>query len=170
MTRMLFITKFDAISMNVDFVIIIFLCSALLLLMIVDIKTYCLPDIITLPLLWIGLLLNVDGHFVSIRSAIYGAISGYLFLWFLYWLCRYTLNKEGIGYGDLKLTAAIGAWLGVEMIPLLMLMASLSGLFGFTMMSLKRKSFPEFIAFGPYLCLSAMVLIGYNFAKENWIN
>ncbi|WP_052708299.1 prepilin peptidase [Xenorhabdus poinarii] len=167
---MLFITKFDAISMNVDFVIIIFLCSALLLLMIVDIKTYCLPDIITLPLLWIGLLLNVDGHFVSIRSAIYGAISGYLFLWFLYWLCRYTLNKEGIGYGDLKLTAAIGAWLGVEMIPLLMLMASLSGLFGFTMMSLKRKSFPEFIAFGPYLCLSAMVLIGYNFAKENWIN
>ncbi len=167
MTRMLLITRFDAISMNVDFVIIIFLCSALLLLMIVDIKTYCLPDIITFPLLWIGLLLNVDGHFVSIRSAIYGAISGYFFLWFLYWLCRYTLNKEGIGYGDLKLTAAIGAWLGVEMIPLLMLMASLSGLFGFTMMSLKRKSFPEFIAFGPYLCLSAMVLIGYNLAKEN---
>ncbi|MDC9588515.1 A24 family peptidase [Xenorhabdus sp. XENO-10] len=136
-----------------------FFCSTLLLLAIIDIKTYCLPDIITFPLLWLGLLFNVDGNFVSIKSAIYGAISGYLFLWFLYWLCRYSLNKEGIGYGDLKLTAAIGAWLGVEMLPILMLMASLSGLFVFIIIGVKRKTFPEFIAFGPYLCLSAIVLV-----------
>ncbi|OTA21015.1 type 4 prepilin-like proteins leader peptide processing enzyme [Xenorhabdus beddingii] len=144
---------------NVDYIIIGFFCSTLLVLSVIDIKTYCLPDVITFPLLWVGLLFNSDNHFVPIKSAIYGAISGYLFLWFLYWLCRYSLKKEGIGYGDLKLTAAIGAWLGVEMIPILMLMASLSGLFGFIMMRMKRKSFPEFIAFGPYLCLSAIVLM-----------
>ncbi|PHM47706.1 prepilin peptidase [Xenorhabdus miraniensis] len=137
-----------------------FFCSTLLLLSVIDIKTYSLPDVITLPLLWIGLLFNIDANLVPIESAIYGAISGYLFLWFLYWLCRYTFKKEGIGYGDLKLTAAIGAWLGVEMIPILMLMASLSGLLGFVLVGLKRKSYPEFIAFGPYLCLSAIVLMG----------
>ncbi|WP_323858984.1 prepilin peptidase [Xenorhabdus doucetiae] len=152
---------------NVDYIIIMFFCSTLLLLAVIDIKTYCLPDVITLPLLWVGLLFNIDGQLVSIKSAIYGAISGYLFLWFLYWLCRYALNKEGIGYGDLKLTAAIGAWLGVEIIPLLMLMASLSGLFGFFMISVKRKSFPEFIAFGPYLCLSAIVLLGCGVDRDS---
>ncbi|MBC8952044.1 A24 family peptidase [Xenorhabdus sp. PB62.4] len=139
-----------------------FFCSTLLLLSVIDIKTYSLPDVITLPLLWIGLLFNIDANLVPIESAIYGAISGYLFLWFLYWLCRYTFKKEGIGYGDLKLTAAIGAWLGVEMIPILMLMASLSGLLGFMLVGLKRKSYPEFIAFGPYLCLSAIVLMGLS--------
>lgn len=139
-----------------------FFCSTLLLLSVIDIKTYSLPDVITLPLLWIGLLFNIDAHLVPIESAIYGAISGYLFLWFLYCLCRYTFKKEGIGYGDLKLTAAIGAWLGVEMIPILMLMASLSGLLGFMLLRLKRKSYPEFIAFGPYLCLSAIVLVGFS--------
>ncbi|MDC9612858.1 A24 family peptidase [Xenorhabdus khoisanae] len=139
-----------------------FFCSTLLLLSVIDIKTYSLPDVITLPLLWIGLLFNIDAHLVPIESAIYGAISGYLFLWFLYWLCRYTFKKEGIGYGDLKLTAAIGAWLGVEMIPILMLMASLSGLLGFILVGLKRRSYSEFIAFGPYLCLSAIVLVGFS--------
>ncbi|SFN38175.1 prepilin peptidase [Xenorhabdus japonica] len=145
-----------------------FFCSTLLLLSVIDIKTYCLPDIITFPLLWLGLLFNIDSNLVSIKSAIYGAISGYLFLWFLYWLCRYTLNKEGIGYGDLKLTAAIGAWLGVEMIPILMLMASLSGLFVFIIIGIKRKYFPEFIAFGPYLCLSAIVLV-WGVSDSNYV-
>ncbi|AOM40964.1 prepilin peptidase [Xenorhabdus hominickii] len=149
------------IPIDIDYIIIMFFCSGLLLLSIIDIKTYCLPDIITLPLLWIGILFNLDGNLVSIKSAIYGAISGYLFLWFLYWLCLFTLKKEGIGYGDLKLTAAIGAWLGVEMVPILMLIASLSGLFGFMIIGLKRKSYPDFIAFGPYLCLSAIVLVGF---------
>ncbi|MBI6548411.1 prepilin peptidase [Xenorhabdus lircayensis] len=142
-----------------------FFCSTLLLLAIIDVKTYCLPDLITLPLLWFGLLFNIDDNLASIKSAIYGAISGYLFLWFLYWLCRYTLKKEGIGYGDLKLTAAIGAWLGVEMIPILMLMASLSGLFGFMIIGLKRKSYPDFIAFGSYLCVSAIVLVGFRLSN-----
>ncbi|WP_319925917.1 A24 family peptidase [Xenorhabdus littoralis] len=144
-----------------NYIIIMFFCSTLLLLSIIDIKTFCLPDVITLPLLWFGILFNIDGNLVPIKSAIYGAISGYLFLWFLYWLCWFTLKKEGVGYGDLKLTAAIGAWLGVEMIPILMLMASLSGLFGFVIMRLKRKSYPDFIAFGPYLCVSAIVLMGF---------
>ncbi|MBD2811002.1 prepilin peptidase [Xenorhabdus sp. Vera] len=138
-----------------------FFCSTLLLLSVIDIKTYLLPDIITLPLLWLGLLFNIESNWIPIKSAIYGAISGYLFLWFLYWLCWSFLKKEGIGYGDLKLTAAIGAWLGVEMIPILMLMASLSGLFGFIIIRLKRKSYPDFMAFGPYLCLSAIVLVGF---------
>ncbi|MDX7986740.1 prepilin peptidase [Xenorhabdus sp. 12] len=144
-----------------------FFCSTLLLLSIIDIKTYYLPDIITFPLLWLGILFNIDGNLVTIRSAVYGAISGYLFLWFLYWSCFYLFKKEGIGQGDLKLTAAIGAWLGVEMIPILILMASLSGLFGFILLRLKRKSYPDFIAFGPYLCFSAIILLGFHLSDIN---
>ncbi|WP_092511655.1 prepilin peptidase [Xenorhabdus mauleonii] len=144
-----------------------FFCSTLLLLSIIDIKTYCLPDIITFPLLWVGILFNIDGNWVTIRSAVYGAISGYLFLWFLYWSCFYIFKKEGIGQGDLKLTAAIGAWLGVEMVPILILMASLSGLFGFMLLRLKRKSYPDFIAFGPYLCFSAIILLGFHLSDIN---
>ncbi|PHM44669.1 type 4 prepilin-like proteins leader peptide processing enzyme [Xenorhabdus mauleonii] len=147
--------------------VVMFFCSTLLLLSIIDIKTYCLPDIITFPLLWVGILFNIDGNWVTIRSAVYGAISGYLFLWFLYWSCFYIFKKEGIGQGDLKLTAAIGAWLGVEMVPILILMASLSGLFGFMLLRLKRKSYPDFIAFGPYLCFSAIILLGFHLSDIN---
>ncbi|QTL41743.1 prepilin peptidase [Xenorhabdus budapestensis] len=150
-------------------IIILFFCIVLFLLAVIDIKTYQLPDMLTQPLLWLGLVLNSNNEVVPIKSAIYGAISGYLFLWILYWLCRYTLKKEGIGYGDLKLTAAIGAWIGVDMIPVLMLLASLSGLLGFVMIWLKRKSYPEFIAFGPYLCFSAILLMVFNFHGANVI-
>ncbi|MDE1479207.1 A24 family peptidase [Xenorhabdus bovienii] len=134
---------------------------------IIDIKTYQLPDVITQPLLWIGLIFNSSENLVSIKSAIYGAISGYLFLWLLNKVCRYILKKEGIGYGDLKLTAAIGAWLGMEMIPVLMLLSSISGLFGFMIVWFKRKTYPDFIAFGPYICFSAIVLMGIRVSNIN---
>ncbi|MEX0446500.1 A24 family peptidase [Xenorhabdus sp. SGI246] len=155
---------------NINEIIILFFCIILFFLAVIDIKTYQLPDIFTQPLLWLGLVLNSNSDIVPIKSAIYGAISGYLYLWVLYWFCRYTLKKEGIGYGDLKLTAAIGAWIGVEMIPILMLLASLSGLLGFVMIWLKRKSYPEFIAFGPYLCFSAMLLMVFNLHGANVIS
>ncbi|WP_323865596.1 prepilin peptidase [Xenorhabdus cabanillasii] len=157
----------NLVSMNE--IIILFFCIVLFFLAVIDIKTYQLPDILTQPLLWLGLVLNSNNDVVPIKSAIYGAISGYLFLWLLYWFCRYTLKKEGIGYGDLKLTAAIGAWIGVEMIPVLMLLASLSGLLGFVMIWLKRKNYPEFIAFGPYLCFSAILLIVFNLHRNSVI-
>ncbi|WP_230578790.1 prepilin peptidase [Xenorhabdus bovienii] len=143
-----------------DSIMIMVFCSVLIFLSIIDIKTYQLPDVITQPLLWVGLIFNSSENLVSIKSAIYGVISGYLFLWLLNKFCRYILKKEGIGYGDLKLTAAIGAWLGMEMIPVLMLLSSISGLFGFMIVWFKRKTYPDFIAFGPYICLSAIVLMG----------
>ncbi|WP_052189763.1 MULTISPECIES: A24 family peptidase [Xenorhabdus] len=154
---------------NINEVIILFFCIVLFFLAVIDIKTYQLPDILTQPLLWLGLVFNSHSDVVPIKSAIYGAISGYLYLWVLYWFCRYALKKEGIGYGDLKLTAAIGAWIGIEMIPMLMLLASLSGLLGFVIIWLKRKSYPEFIAFGPYLCFSAIFLMVFNLHGANVI-
>ncbi|MDR0219125.1 MAG: A24 family peptidase [Enterobacteriaceae bacterium] len=147
---------------GVNYIIILCFFSALILLAIIDIKTYQLPDILTQPLLWFGLVFISNSELIPIKSAIYGAISGYLFLWVLNWFIRLTLKKEGIGYGDLKLAAAIGAWIGVEMIPMLMLLSSLSGLFGFVLIWVKRKNFPEFIAFGPYLCFSAIILMAFN--------
>ncbi|WP_051862896.1 prepilin peptidase [Xenorhabdus bovienii] len=150
-----------------DNIMIMVFCSTLIFLSMIDIRIYQLPDIITQPLLWIGLVFNSSENLVSIKSAIYGAISGYLFLWLLNRVCRHTLKKEGIGYGDLKLTAAIGAWLGMEMIPVLMLLSSISGLFGFMIVWFKRKTYPDFIAFGPYICLSAMVLMGFRVGGIN---
>ncbi|PHM33504.1 prepilin peptidase [Xenorhabdus innexi] len=154
---------------NLNNIAISFFCITLVFLAIIDIKTYQLPDVLTQPLLWFGLVFNSDNNLIPIKSAVYGAISGYLFLWLLYWLCRSVLRKEGIGYGDLKLTAAIGAWIGAEMIPVLMLLSSTSGLLGFVVIWLQRKNYPEFIAFGPYLCFSAILLMFLNLLEFNII-
>ncbi|WP_426577932.1 prepilin peptidase [Xenorhabdus stockiae] len=154
---------------NLNDIIISFFCITLVFLAIIDIKTYQLPDVFTQPLLWFGLVFNSGDNLIPIKSAIYGAISGYLFLWVLYWLCRCIFKKEGVGYGDLKLAAAIGAWIGMEMIPVLMLLSSISGLLGFAIIWLKRKSYPEFIAFGPYLCFSAILLMFFYLSGINII-
>ncbi len=86
-----------------------------------------LPDQITLPLLWLGLLINISGTFASITDATIGAAAGYLSLWSIYWLFKLITGKEGMGYGDFKLMALFGAWLGWQMLPLIILLSSLVG-------------------------------------------
>lgn len=133
---------------------------AMITLAMIDLDTQLLPDDITLPLLWFGLLVNLNSGFTDIRSAIIGAAVGYLFLWLIFWIFKFVTGKEGIGYGDFKLLAAIGAWFGWSMLPLVILFSSLSGAIigvGIIATSKEKSSVP--IPFGPFLAFGALIAL-----------
>ena len=128
------------------------LCLTLITLTFIDIDTQLLPDDITLPLLWAGLLLNLVGGFVPLQDAVIGAVTGYLLLWSIYWLFKLLTGKEGMGYGDFKLLAALGAWFGWQAIPAILLLASVVGaVVGIALMIFTRHGRDVPIPFGPYL-------------------
>lgn len=128
------------------------LCAALLAMSAIDIQTGYLPDSMTLPLLWAGLAINLGGTFASLRAAVIGAMAGYLFLWSIYSLFRWLRGVEGIGFGDLKLLAALGAWLGWAALPQVVLFAAVTGaVVGLIAMWRGRMRFEEPIPFGPFL-------------------
>src|SRR5574340_1686610 len=130
----------------------VLLIWALLALTAIDLDTQLLPDDITLPLLWAGLLFNLSGTFTDLHSAVLGAAFGYLALWCVYWAFKLTTGKEGMGYGDFKLLAALGAWLGWQMLPLIILLSSLVGaLIGIVLIVAARHGRNVPIPFGPYL-------------------
>ncbi len=125
-----------------------------------DLDTQLLPDELTLPLMWLGLLVNLEGTFVPLREAVLGAAAGYLSLWLVYWLFRALTGKEGIGYGDFKLLAALGAWLGWMMLPLILLLSSAVGAtFGIVMIALKRHQRDRPIPFGPFLAAAGLLAL-----------
>ena len=126
----------------------------------IDIDTHLLPDSITQPLLWTGLLLNLGGTFVDLGSAVIGVAAGYLSLWSVYWGFRIATGKEGMGFGDFKLLAAVGAWLGWQMLPLVVLASSLVGaVFGISLMLLAKHGRNVPIPFGPYLAAAGVVAL-----------
>ena len=126
----------------------------------IDIDTQLLPDSITQPLLWTGLLLNLGGTFVDLGSAVIGVAAGYLSLWSVYWGFRIATGKEGMGFGDFKLLAAVGAWLGWQMLPLVVLASSLVGaVFGISLMLLAKHGRNVPIPFGPYLAAAGVVAL-----------
>lgn len=136
----------------------------LLALALIDAKTQLLPDDLTLLLLWAGLLFSLLGVTVPLADAVVGAMVGYLTLWGIYWLFKLVTGKEGMGYGDFKLLAALGAWLGWSMLPLVVLLSSLVGaLFGLLMMALQRHDRGQAMPFGPYLAAAGM--IGFVWGK-----
>lgn len=131
---------------------------SLIALTVIDIDTQLLPDDITLPLLWLGLLLNLSGGFVPLQSAVIGAVAGYLSLWSVYWLFKLITGKEGMGYGDFKLLGAIGAWLGWKMLPAVILLSSLVGaVVGISMIVFARHGRNTPIPFGPYLAVAGLI-------------
>lgn len=133
---------------------------ALLALTFIDFDTQLLPDDITLPLLWIGLLFNLNGVFTSLESAVVGAIGGYLVLWCVYWLFKLITGKEGMGYGDFKLLAALGAWLGWKMLPLMIMLSSLVGAaIGITLIVALKHGRNIPIPFGPYLAGGGLIAL-----------
>ncbi|MDE2311148.1 MAG: prepilin peptidase, partial [Betaproteobacteria bacterium] len=133
---------------------------ALLALTFIDFDTQLLPDAITLPLLWLGLLLNLSATFVELHSAVVGAVAGYLALWAVYWLFKLATGKEGMGYGDFKLLAAIGAWLGWQMLPLVILLSSLVGaMVGITLIVAARHGRNIPIPYGPYLAGGGLIAL-----------
>jgi leader peptidase (prepilin peptidase)/N-methyltransferase len=126
----------------------------------IDIDTQLLPDSITLPLVWAGLLVNLPGTFVDLRSAVIGAVAGYLVLWSVYWAFKLATGKEGMGFGDFKLLAAIGAWLGWKMLPLVILASSLVGaVVGVALIVLARRGREVPIPFGPYLAGAGLIAL-----------
>ena len=127
----------------------------LLALTWIDFDTQLLPDDMTLPLLWAGLAVNFHGLFVPLTSAVAGTIVGYLSLWAIYWLFKLIRGKEGMGYGDFKLLAAIGAWLGWQVLPAIVLLSSVVGaVIGLSLVVVKGRDHNVPLAFGPYLAIA----------------
>lgn len=126
---------------------------ALIALSFIDIDRQLLPDVITLPFLWLGLIVNLFGGFTGLPAAVIGAVAGYVSLWLVFQLFKLITSKEGMGYGDFKLFALFGAWLGWQMLPLIILLASLVGaILGLAFIVLKGRNRRLPIPFGPFLC------------------
>ncbi|MDP1610365.1 MAG: A24 family peptidase [Sulfuritalea sp.] len=136
------------------------LVGALIALTAIDFDTQLLPDDITLPLLWIGLALNAFNVYTDLKSAVIGAMAGYLTLWAVYWAFKLLTGKEGMGYGDFKLLAALGAWLGWQLLPLTILLSSLVGAaVGIGLMVFARHGRDVPIPFGPYLAAAGCIAL-----------
>jgi leader peptidase (prepilin peptidase)/N-methyltransferase len=144
---------------------------ALVALTVIDLRTQLLPDAITLPLLWLGLLLSIPGMFVKPAAAILGAAAGYLSLWLVYHAFRLATGKEGMGHGDFKLLAALGAWFGWSALPLLVLLSSVVGtVVGLGLILLRKHDRNVPIPFGPYLALAGwIVLVGGRDLSDAWL-
>jgi leader peptidase (prepilin peptidase)/N-methyltransferase len=125
---------------------------ALIAASMIDFDHQLLPDSITLPFLWLGLVLNLNDVFTDGASSVVGAVAGYLSLWTLYWLFKLATGKEGMGYGDFKLLALLGAWMGWQMLPVIVLLSSLVGaVVGIGLIVLRGRDRNIPIPFGPYL-------------------
>ncbi len=133
---------------------------ALIALTFIDLDTQLLPDGITMPLLWLGLLFNLADTYTDLRSAVIGAMAGYLTLWCVYWLFKLATGKEGMGYGDFKLLGALGAWLGWQMLPLIILLSSAVGaVIGIAQILITRRGRNVPIPFGPYLAGGGLIAL-----------
>jgi leader peptidase (prepilin peptidase)/N-methyltransferase len=138
----------------------------LIALIFIDLDKMLLPDQLTLPLLWLGLLFSLSNPVVSSGDAIIGAVAGYLSLWSVYWVFKLLTGKEGMGYGDFKLLAALGAWVGWQFLPIVILLSSFVGaVIGITMLTLQGKDKGQAIPFGPYLAIAGWITLLYG----DWI-
>ncbi|WP_010323299.1 prepilin peptidase [Marinobacterium stanieri] len=138
--------------------LLVLLTWALITLTFIDLDHQLLPDSITLPLVWMGLLINTQGIFTPLESAVIGAVAGYLVLWSVYWLFKLLTGKEGMGYGDFKLLAAIGAWGGFQILPLVILLSSVVGaVLAFALIAFRRHQAQNPLPFGPYLAIAGWI-------------
>lgn len=141
----------------------LFFGYSLLAMTMIDYDTQLLPDDLTFPLLWAGLLVNLNGTFVPLSEAVIGAAAGYLVLWGIYWLFKLATGKEGMGYGDFKLLAALGAWLGWTMLPTIILLSSVVGaLVGISLIVFAKHGREKPIPFGPYLAAAGFIALLYG--------
>ena len=144
-------------------------CAFLIALGFIDAETMLLPDDLTLPLLWLGLLVNLNHRIVPLQDAVLGAVLGYIALWLIFWIFKLATGKEGLGYGDFKLMAALGAWLGWQALPLVLLLASaLGAVLGLALMGLGRHQRGQAIPFGPCLATAGMLtlLMGHGWLTQ----
>ena len=140
----------------------IFLSFALISLSAIDIDTQLLPDDITLPFLWLGIFINIFGVFTTLQDAVIGAIAGYMSLWSIFWLFKLCTGKDGMGYGDFKLLALLGAWMGWQALPIIIIASSLVGaVLGGAILFLSKRDKSQPFPFGPYLAVAGWLsLVG----------
>ncbi|RZO23004.1 MAG: prepilin peptidase [SAR92 clade bacterium] len=154
-------------AINAIYAIIFTLC--LIALAGIDVNEKLLPDQITLPLLWVGLFANINGTFAPLPDAVTGAIAGYLSLWSLYWMFKLVTGREGMGYGDFKLLSALGAWLGWQMLPLVILISSTFGaVFGVAAILLGGQGRNLQIPFGPFLAGAGWIALLWGDTIVTW--
>ena len=135
-------------------------CFALVSLTFIDFDTQLLPDDITLPLLWLGLLFNLNNGFTTLNAAVIGAIAGYMILWSIYWAFKLATGKEGMGYGDFKLLAAIGAWFGWQLLPAVILLSSVLGaIIGISLIVFTKQGRETPMPFGPFLAIGGIAAL-----------
>lgn len=133
---------------------------SLIALTCIDFDTMLLPDSIVLPMLWLGLAVNVSGGFVDLNSAVIGAMAGYLSLWSIYWAFKLLTGKDGMGYGDFKLFALIGAWLGWQALPVTILLSSIVGaIIGISIMVIRGQDKNIPMPFGPFLAIAGWIAL-----------
>ena len=146
------------------------LTAVLVVLTAIDLDHQLLPDSLTLPLVWIGLLLNIDNTFVSLESAVLGAVFGYLCLWTVFWLFKIVTGKEGMGHGDFKLLAALGAWFGLAALPTIVLLSSVVGaVLGVVLIVTGKQDRETPMPFGPFLAGAGLIHLFYPNALLTWV-
>ena len=149
---------------------LIFFPFVLIAATFIDLDTMLLPDQLTLPLMWAGIALALVGISpVSLQDAVIGAMAGYLCLWSVYWAFKLLTGKEGMGYGDFKLLAALGAWLGWQSLPMIILLSSVVGvIFGLIQLRLQKQGIEKAFPFGPYLAIAGWVSLIWGNQILNW--
>ena len=154
---------------SIETCFMLLLTWGLICLTMIDIDHMILPDQITLPLLWLGLLVNINGSFVPLTDAVIGAVAGYLSLFSVFWLFKLLTGKEGMGQGDFKLLALFGAWLGWQLLPLIILMASAVGaIVGISLIAFKHHQKDQPIPFGPYLAVAGWIAMLWGTPIWHW--
>ena len=147
-------------GVTIQTVAALFFTWALITLTLIDLKTQLLPDSITLPLLWLGIFLSLFDVFTDLTSSVIGAMAGYMILWSVYQLFKLLTGKEGMGFGDFKLLAALGAWVGYSYLPQIILVSSVVGsVFGIAMLIIGKTRQQQPIPFGPYLAVAGWVAL-----------
>ena len=147
-----------------------FLTAVLVVLTVIDLDHQLLPDSLTLPLVWIGLLFNIDNTFVSLESAVLGAVFGYLCLWTVFWLFKIVTGKEGMGHGDFKLLAALGAWFGLAALPTIVLLSSVVGaVLGVVLIVTGKQDRETPMPFGPFLAGAGLIHLFYPNVLLTWV-
>lgn len=157
-TGLLSVATIAVLGFTLPAILSLLLLWSLIALTMIDIDTQLLPDDITLPLIWLGLIVNSLGMYTNLHDALLGAVLGYLSLWSVFWLFKIITGKEGMGYGDFKLLAALGAWMGWQFLPLIIMLSSfvgaVIGIAGIIILG-RNKNIP--IPFGPYLAIAGWI-------------
>jgi len=168
-TAMLSLVVANHYGVSFETLLILILTWGLISLTLIDFDHMLLPDQIVMPLLWLGLLVNLSGTFAPINDAVIGAAVGYMSLFIVFWLFKLITGKEGMGHGDFKLFALFGAWLGWQLLPILILMASVVGaVIGISLMVFKNHTREQAIPFGPYLAIAGWITLLWGEGIWSW--